>query len=104
MANNELTTVISEHPNTIICLKAGDLGLFARELAAEFHQTAEQIAQKNKEASRESLLDAEEVQAFLGISYSTLYRLSKAKILVPIWVGGQRRWRQSELERYLRRR
>lgn len=41
------------------------------------------------------------VKNLLSISESTLYRMAKAKILIPVFVGGQKRYRRSDLDKIL---
>lgn len=43
----------------------------------------------------------EMVKNLLSISESTLYRMAKAKILIPVFVGGQKRYRRSDLDKIL---
>lgn len=93
--------LIREHPNTMLFVSAGDLGMFARQLLTSARQEFER--QKEVEArSTEEFLTAEEVKAILGISDSTLYRFVKSGILRATWVGGQRRWRKHDLEMFLK--
>ena len=41
------------------------------------------------------------VKTLLRISESTLYRMAKAKILILVFVGGQKRYRRSDLDKIL---
>jgi len=102
----KLTNILRDYPNTIISLRAADLSLFARQLVVEVRQEFERdLEVKSKEATGDiNLFTAEEVKQILGISDSTLYRLGKSELLVPIWVGGQRRYTYDSLNRFLERR
>lgn len=56
------------------------------------HKRAVDILDKGDE-----LLTSEMVKGILQISDSTLYRLAKAKILTPIYVGRQKRFKRSDI-------
>lgn len=102
----KIKSILTEHPNTIVSLKAEDLGLFARQVVSEVRQEFEREQEmKTKETvDKIDLLTAEEVKAILDISDSTLYRLGKSELLVPIWVGGQRRYAKADIDHFLERR
>ena len=96
-----LYDLIREHPNTMLFVSSGDLGMFARQLLTSARQEFER--QKEVEArSAEEFLTAEGVKAILGISDSTLYRFNKSGILRATWVGGQRRWRRHDIDTFLK--
>ncbi len=99
----DIKSILTEHPNTIVSFKAEDLGHFARQLVAEVRlELKREQEEKSKETAEDiNLLTAEEVKSILDISDSTLYRLGKSGILVPIWVGGQRRYTYDSLNRFL---
>ena len=94
--------LIRERPNSIICVSAGDLSLFARQLLTSARQEYERRMEAEAR-SAEEFLSAEEVKAILGISSSTLYRFDKSRILPATWVGGQRRWHKRDLDNFLKR-
>lgn len=92
--------LIREHPNTMLCVSAGDLSQFARQLLSSARQEFER--QMEAEArSAEEFLTAEEVKTILGVSDSTLYRFNRSGILRVTWVGGQRRWRKHDIDTFL---
>ena len=99
----DIKNILTELPNTIVSLKAEDLGHFARQLVAEVRlEFKREQEEKSKETAEDiNLLTAEEVKQILEISDSTLYRLGKSGHLVPIWVGGQRRYTYDSLNRFL---
>lgn len=83
-------------PNTIFQLTAGDLCEFAHQLinsAAELARLQLQRADLSKE-----LLTIDEVAEMLKVSKMTLHRWDKNGILTKIEVGGQRRYRRSDVE------
>ena len=93
--------VLRERPNTMLCVSAGDLSLFARQLLTSARQEYERRMEAEAR-SAEEFLSAEEVKAILGISNSTLYRFDKSGILRATWIGGQRRWRKHDLDTFLK--
>lgn len=93
--------LIRERPNTMICVSAGELSLFARELLTSARQEYERRMEAEAR-NAEEYLSAEEVKAILGVSDSTLYRFGKSGILRATWVGGQRRWRKHDLDTLLK--
>ena len=88
---------LREFPEATLTVHAGDLGHFARELLAEARQNFE----RERAAIAEGYITPEMVKTLLRISESTLYRMAKAKILVPVFVGGQKRYRRSDLDKIL---
>lgn len=99
----DIKSLLTELPNTIVSLKAEDLGHFARQVVAEVRQEFEREQEEKSKETVENinLLTADEVKQILDISDSTLYRLGKSEVLVPIWVGGQRRYTVDSINRYL---
>ena len=73
----------------------------ARELLAEARQDFERERAAIAEGKTEEYLTPEMVKTLLRISESTLYRMAKAKILIPVFVGGQKRYRRSDLDKIL---
>ena len=88
---------LREFPEATQTVHAGDLGHFARELLAEARQNFE----RERAAIAEGYITPEMVKTLLRISESTLFRMAKAKILVTVFVGGQKRYRRSDLDKIL---
>lgn len=97
----DLFELLREFPEATLTVHAGDLGRFARELLAEARQDFERERAAIAEGKTEEYLTPEMVKTLLRISESTLYRMAKAKILVPVFVGGQKRYRRSDLDKIL---
>lgn len=97
----DLFELLREFPEATLTVHAGDLGHFARELLAEARQDFERERAAIAEGKTEEYLTPEMVKTLLRISESTLYRMAKAKILVPVFVGGQKRCRRSNLDKIL---
>ena len=92
---------LREFPEATLTVHAGDLGHFARELLAEARQNFERERAAIAEGKTEEYLTPEMVKTLLRISESTLFRMAKAKILVTVFVGGQKRYRRSDLDKIL---
>ena len=92
---------LREFPEANLTVHAGDLGHFARELLAEARQNFERERAAIAEGKTEEYLTPEMVKTLLRISESTLFRMAKAKILVTVFVGGQKRYRRSDLDKIL---
>ena len=97
----DLFELLREFPEATLTVHAGDLGHFARELLAEARQDFERERAAIAEGKTEEYLTPEMVKTLLRISESTLYRMAKAKILVTVFVGGQKRYRRSDLDKLL---
>lgn len=97
----DLFEILREFPETTLTVHAGDLGHFARELLAEARQDFERERAAIAEGKAEEYLTPEAVKNLLSISESTLYRMAKAKILILVFVGGQKRYRRSDLDKIL---
>lgn len=97
----DLFEFLREFPEATLTVQAGDLGHFARELLAEARQDFERERAAIAEGKTEEYLTPEMVKTLLRISESTLFRMAKAKILVTVFVGGQKRYRRSDLDKIL---
>ena len=97
----DLFELLREFPEANLTVHAGDLGHFARELLAEARQDFERERAAIAEGKTEEYLTPEMVKTLLRISESTLYRMAKTKILIPVFVGGQKRYRRSDLDKIL---
>ena len=97
----DLFELLREFPEATLTVHAGDLGHFARELLAEARQDFERERAAIAEGKTEEYLTPEMVKTLLRISESTLFRMAKAKILVTVFVGGQKRYRRSDLDKIL---
>ena len=94
----DILELLNRCPNATICIQASDLGHFARQLLAEARKDYERH-RREMDDKENVLLDAEAVKTALGISQATLYRFAKSKILEPVWIGGQRRYRQGDINK-----
>lgn len=85
-------------PEAIISVKVGDL-IEANE--ALIAQTKEQLEQLITDQTAETYPSRQKVAEILDVDLSTLHRWAKRGLLVPIEVGGKRRYRMSDVRRML---
>ena len=98
----DVMELINRCPGAIISIGAADLRSFARQLIAESRREFERERIAIEAGKAENYLEPETVKSMLKISESTLYRMAKSKILEPVWIAGQKRFRQSDIERIVR--
>jgi len=99
----DLIELIKQCPGTSISIGAAELGMFAKQLIAEARREFERERAAIEAGKAELYRTPVEVLEMLSISSSTLYRMSISKILEPIWVAGQKRYRQSDIDKMVRR-
>ena len=85
-------------PDLIIQIKLGELVEANRLLIAETKRELEQLVTDQK---AETYPSREKVMEILGVSSATLWRWQKLGYLVPLNVGGKRRYRMSDVKRIL---
>lgn len=85
-------------PNAIISVKIGDLIEANEALVAK---TKEQLEQIVTDQAAETYPSREKVAEMLDVDKSTLWRWAKRGLLVPIEIGGKRRYKMSDVRRML---
>lgn len=85
-------------PDTIISVKVGDLIEANEALVAK---TKEQLEQIVTDQAAETYPSREKVAELLDVDKSTLWRWAKRGLLVPIEIGGKRRYKMSDVRRML---
>ncbi len=85
-------------PQINLTVTAGDLKDFAAQLIAETKAELEQTISDNK---AESYLSSEKVMEKLEISKTTLWRWKQRGYLVPVRVGGNERYKLSDIKKIL---
>ena len=93
--------LVRDYPNLPCIIRMEDLNRFSRQLIDGVRDELEKQNTKAEAEKKEVFLLPGEVESTYHISRSTLYRLARAKVLIPVWVGGQRRYRRSDLEAYI---
>lgn len=82
-------------PGTILQINAGDLSEFAGEIVSGVINALNNANAKKKMAE---LFTIDEVATILKVSKMTLHRWDKEGILTKIDIGGQRRYRRSDVD------
>ncbi len=85
-------------PEAIISVKVGDLIEANEALVAK---TKEQLEQLITDSATEIYPSRQKVAEILDVDLSTLHRWAKRGLLVPIEIGGKRRYRMSDVRRML---
>lgn len=95
----DIEKLITENPNVIFQVTGADLKAFAEQLLIG----AKAIAMQEVEAAarNDKLLSVEEAAELLSVSKMTLYRWDKNDILKRVEIGGQRRYRKSDIDRLI---
>lgn len=97
--NIDLFELLKRRTDIMIVVGGSELSLYSRKLIADVKLEFER-EQALKEAEKaETYVTSETVKTKYDISDSTLYRLGKRHVLEPVYIGGQRRYRLSDLER-----
>ena len=92
-----------ENPDMPCVLRANDLLGFSNQLVQEVRDEFEREQKVLAEKTEDELLTPAAVMNIAKISRATLHRIAKAGSLVPLWVGGQRRYRRMDLDKYLQK-
>lgn len=95
----DIMELIKQCPGATFSIGAAELGLFAKQLIAEARREFERERAAIEAGKAEVYLEPEDVKQMLKVSDSTLYRLNKSKILCYGFVGGQKRYRRSDIDR-----
>lgn len=85
-------------PAISITVTAEDLKVFASQLIAE---TKEQLEQEISDSKAEAYLTGENVMEMLAISKTTLWRWKQRGYLFPIRIGGNDRYRLSDVKKLM---
>ena len=88
----DLVTLLERVPNATITVQLSDLNAFARRLIADTREEYEQEISDRLLAIKENYLTADTVKDVLQISETTLWRWAKAGYLLPVMIGGQKRY------------
>ena len=87
-------------PAINITITAADLKDFATQLIAE---TKAELEQSISDCKAETYLSGEKVMEMLEISKTTLWRWKQRGYLVPVRIGGNDRYKSSDINRILQK-
>lgn len=94
----DILTLAKEAPGTIIAVRADDLVEANNRLIDQVRADLErELAERNTA----TLLTREMVLEQLNVSTTTLWRWEKRGYLIPVEVGGQRRYKSTDIKRIL---
>jgi len=96
----DLIKLAEEFPNLQISITLKDLLEGGRMIMAE---ARDQIAREMAEGKTETYLRTAKACEVLDISTTTLWRIEKKGWLHPVFIGGEKRYKLSELKEYLER-
>lgn len=85
-------------PAINLTITAGDLKDFAALLIAE---TKAELEQSISDSKAETYLSSEKVMQMMEISKTTLWRWKQRGYLVPVRVGGNERYRLSDIKKIM---
>lgn len=93
-----LIEVAKECPDLIVSIKLSELVEANTLLIADAKRELEQLI---TDANTETYPSREKVMSLLGVCEATLWRWQKNGYLVPLNVGGKRRYKMSDVKRIL---
>ena len=93
-----LIKLVKECPSLQVTITLGELIEANRQLIAETKQELEQLI---TDQNTETYPTREKVMEMLDVCEATLWRWAKNGYLVPLNVGGKRRYRMSDVKRIL---
>ncbi len=94
----DFITLAKDCPGLQISISLGDLMEFGNLL---IHNTKCELEQQIADQKAETYLSREKVMEIFGVGQTTMWRWQKSSYLVPINVGGKRRYRMSDVKRIL---
>ena len=97
---NDLMQTVSRYPDMMLVVKSSELLDMVRFCVLE---TKKSIEQQLVDASVEKYLSPRKTAEMLDVNLSTLWRWQKQNYLSPIELGGKRKYRQSEIDRILKK-
>ena len=90
-----LREIIDQCPNVAITISAKELREFAVFLINETKTVV--LAEAEKHQQSDELVDIETAKKMLSVSAMTLYRWDKTGYLRKVCIGGQKRYRKSDI-------
>ena len=96
--NSNIIKLAEQCPDVMINVKAGELFEMVQFCVLE---TKKSLEQQITDANTETYPSRQKVAEILDVDLSTLHRWSKQGYLVPIEIGGKRRYRMSDINKIL---
>lgn len=95
----DLIEIANDYPDITLAVKAGEL-IEAIEYCVQ--KTRKELEQQITDSKTETYPSQAEVAKILKVDISTLWRWKKKGYLVPIEIGGKRRYKMSEITKLLK--
>jgi len=93
-----LADLLQSGANVTVSIRIEDLKKFAQVLIEDTRKKIEQVIIEDK---AERYIEPKEVSQIIGVDLSTLWRWAKRGYLVPIEIGGKKRYKMSEIKSIL---
>lgn len=93
-----LSLLKDEMPSVTVAISLADLETWGKGL---IKQAKQQLEQQVTDASTETYPSEAKVCEILDVTRTTLWRWKKTGYLIPVEVGGKRRYRMSDINRIL---
>ena len=94
----DITNLIKEYPNITLNVKAEDLKEMVDYCVEKKCKDLEKLV---TDANTETYLSPEQTAKKLDVNKTTLWRWSKSGYLIPVEVGGKRRYKLSDIQKLL---
>lgn len=94
----DFQTLLNNNQNISVQISLETLLEGGRMLIAE---VTDQLRQELSEANSESHVRTKKACEILDVSPTTIWRLEKSGKLHPLWIGGEKRYKMSELKAIL---
>ena len=98
METNKIYTLAKECGNLTLSIKAGEL---VEAIDYCINKTRRELEQQITDANTETYPSPDQVAKIFDVDKSTLWRWRKQGYLVPIEIGGKRRYKMSDIKRIL---
>lgn len=95
-----INELVRSGANVTLAITVSDLREWSKGLIAE---TKRELEQNIIDEKTESYLTASQTCEKLGINPTTLWRWEKKEFLLPVRIGGKRRYKMSEIKSMLNR-
>lgn len=98
MEKTNLYELLKENSAINVTVNAGQL---VEAIDYAVLKTKKELEQQITDANTETYPSPEQVAKILGVDKSTLWRWKKSSYLIPIEIGGKRRYRMSDINKIL---